>query len=406
MTTSRLNTQTESLNLKGIYVCLIGLLMLAFAMLLRIEPSLMQERLLTQLHMTHSVLDDLMVRYQFTLIFTLLFAGYYVDFVGTRTTLILAVIVGTIGNYFFGNAQTLSALIDARLVIGFVHPFIFVGLFVLGSQWLPRKYFALFVALLFAVLLLTPKYGAGLIIYLLHVSSWRAAVNYINITGIVLAILLALSFAFIGPKKTFNLSSARSIFAILKNPKVIALCLISLLGWTANTFLFNWGAVYLNLILKFNVNLAIAATANTFISFVIGALVWGLVSTFFHRRHVTIAVCYFLAAICFGILVEKSNLSPAVIKALLCSIGFLTGAAVLCYAKAYDYCLPETSGFTFGLIACVTTGGNTLFAFVIGSLLEPVIEVHPTDFSSWQMPLCIIPIALMFGALLSASLRK
>ena len=187
---------------------------------------------------------------------------------------------------------------------------------------------------------------------------------------------------------------------------VISICIVSFLGWTANTFLFNWGAVYLVRGLAFEPNLAISTVAIAFMYFVLGAVAMGLLATLTGKTRVFIIIGYALAAICFLAVIYIHSLSIFTASSLLFLVGFLTGSATLCYAKAFDYCSPANAGFTFGLVAFVTTSGNTLFALLISLALQHNVNEHKILLALWQMPLTLIPIALILGAFLATSLRK
>jgi hypothetical protein len=86
---------------------------------------------------------------------------------------------------------------------------------------------------------------------------------------------------------------------------------------------------------------------------------------------------------------------------------FFTSTAIICYVLAADLFGPANSGFAFGLVAFVTTIGNTWFAQFNTYLLAPIMRSQTTTaLGSYLYLLALVPFALILGSLLAIKLRK
>jgi predicted MFS family arabinose efflux permease len=407
MTNTSLDNNTRRAWGIGLVSCLTALLAISFSIVLRIEPSLMQNDLQKIFHLSPEKFGELFIRYQYSLIATLLFAGLIVDYFGTRRILVLAIIGAVIGNYLFSKATTVPAMIHGRILIGYAHPFILISALKLGTQWVPKKHFSIFAGLLFATLLMTPVILKSPLSNMIDALGMSIFADLLNIIGILAVAILLLTRKPQGPFYVAENIRFRNILAVLTNTEIWSICAISCLGWMANTFLLNYGMIFL--IKNHGFNHAYAAeTINTaFMCFALGAIITGFISEFLLTKRLLVAIGYIIAAITFSIVLYIPHLDTAMASGLIFATGFFTGTAVMCYAKAYDFSTPINTGCAFALVAFATTLGNTLFTFLLGNLLEAELPKLSTSHSlTWQILLASIPSALAIGAILAIRLRK
>ena len=396
------NTNTP--HLSGFIMCLIGLLAIAFSITLRVEPGDLIDSLLRQLHTSPQALNDLVTHYQYALIAALLLAGIVVDIAGPRLTLVLALATAIFGNHLFANAQSTDNVYYSRVIIGLAHPFILISVLTLGTLSLPRRHFAFFVGLVFVTLLMLPNIIAP---YLSRITTREVLSNvamWMNVFVAGLMVLVLLSF---GIKKFVAIKprSFKQICLPFAQTHIWMIGLVSLLGWLPNTFLLNYGANYL--IDSFHVN---EHTANetvrlAFSCFALGAIIPGIFAGFMKKKRLLIATGYGLATITFCIVLYVPNLAFTTAATLIFLTCFFTSVAIICYAKAYDYCREGHTGITFGLVACITTIGNTLMARLFGYLISKYSSTFPVV-SVWHWILTLIPLALILGAVCALTLRK
>ncbi len=403
MANSSMDSNSGSICGSRLFICILGLLFIFYTILLRNEPSFMAARLMQQFHLSLEDMNDLTVKYQFSLILTYLFAGFIVDYVGARTILIVATLLATTGHYLFSTATSVHQILDGRILIGYAHPFIFLGALTLGTQWLPKKHFALYSGFLFAVLLLTPQMSKPFVIYFMDHFGWRTTCHMVTVFGAIICMALLLSFR----AKPFLMTSATRLLSLLTHPSLWIISIVSCLGWMLNTFLLNWGSLYLYKAHTFLPNIAVSTVSQAFLFFSLGAIAMGFIANLLQKIRLLLVLGYWVSAAAFCIVLFQTPLSIVATANLIFLSAFAASAAILCYMKAYDICTPGSAGFTFGLIAFITTGGNTLFAMLFSMIIEPIASAKPPlNPDEWTSPLMVLPIVLVIGGILTLFLRK
>jgi predicted MFS family arabinose efflux permease len=385
----------------GLLICLVGLLAIAFSITLRIEPGALYANLLSQLHTSPQALSDLNTHYQYSLIAALVVAGIVVDVVGPRLTLTLAMIVAIFGNYLFSNADSITNISYSRILIGYAHPFILISVLTLGTLWLPRRHFAFFVGLVFTTILLLPAYVAPTLAHTTTLEELHTITLVINSVGTAIIIFILFSLR-ARTTHAFEKGYLKQIFSPLTQHQIWLIAFVSLLGWIPNTFLLNYGATYLINVFHIWPKIANETVRISFSCFALGAVTTGLFAGILEKNRFIITLGYVLATLTFGTVLFAPNLSTSTVSSLLFATGIFASVAVICYAYAYDYCRPGRTGITFGLVASITTIGNTLMARFIGSLLDHY--VHQTI--PWHWIVALVPLSLLIGAIIATSLRK
>ncbi len=407
MANTDLVTNPTSISRPGLFICLLGLLAIFFSIILRNEPVLMQSDILRLFHIPASTLSDLAIRYQYSLIATLLFAGLIVDLFGPRTILTLALVAAIAGNSVFGKAAGIPAMIDGRILIGYAHPFILISVLKLGTQWLPKRHFAFFCGLLFAILLMTPVITKNVLTAMVNDIGMRAAANLINCLGVLLIGNVLATYYLQSPFITSTQFNLKQALPLITNGKIWLICMISLLGWIGNTFLLNYGATYLIGVHHFTRDIASDTVSMAFACFALGAITMGMFADLLGKKQLLITLGYLLAASALATVLYMPGLTYTTLALFFFATSFFTGTAVISYAKAYDFCSDTTAGSVFALIAFITTLGNVLFTLILGNLLQPTLPyLATTGAKTWQQLLGIIPAALAIGGISAIMLHK
>lgn len=396
-------TDTRTLTLSSFIMYLLGLILLFYSIVLRIEPGL-GHPILQSLHITADALVPALANYQLPMILTFIAAGFLIDIAGPRFWLLTGVIIAIVGNYFYSDAANMDDILTSRILIGFSHPILFLSILKLGADWIPKNHFGVFVGFFFSVLLLTPQFIQPILLYANKTYGWDVVINGITFAGVFLLLtLIATCFL----KSTAPGFKSMKLGGMLKSSKIWLLCLISSLGWIANTFMLNWGAIILNHGLQFIPSLALSTVQETFLFFSLGAIFFGLFSDVTRCPRLALFLGLLLAGAAFTTLMLRPDLSHMNLGNLVLATGFLAGSAVTCYLLAFDFFGAATSASAFGLIACITTFCNTWFAEFSASMMIPIVKspAH-MNFTAYMYILATIPAALFFGALLTLMLGR
>jgi predicted MFS family arabinose efflux permease len=351
------------------------------------------------------VLNELNITYQYSLIATLVLSGLFVDIIGPRTVLILVVGAAVASNFVFGNADSVSPMLYSRVVIGYTHPFILTGVLTLGTHWLPRRHFSLFVGLFFGTLLMVPEIITPYLQNIATLDEFGTAMLYTNVVGILVVVAIVLTEPIVD--RTRHRHTVSSMFRPLTHYKLWLISLVSMIGWMANTFVLQFGTFYLIHRQAFGLAQAADTVNAAFIYFGLGAVVMGIFSDFLRSKRYLIAWGYALAALSFSILFFIPHLPMSVVPTLVYISAFLTSSTIICYTKANDYCTIGNSGITLGLVLSLTTIGSSLFARGMRVILVYYVnDPSVVDNYHWTLILLIIPALLLIGAMISVTLLK
>jgi predicted MFS family arabinose efflux permease len=389
----------------GILLCFMGLLSIAFSITLRLIPNAIPIEALALLNVTPQVLNDMNAMYQYSLIATLVLSGLFVDIIGPRTVLTVAIGIAAICNYYFGRGDSINEVLYARVLINYSHPFILTSVLVLGAHWLPRRHFSAFVGLMWCTLLLTPVLMAPYLRQVATLDDLNSFILDANIVGILVIVVIILTEPIID--RTRHRHDLAGLVRPLKHYKVWLISIVSMIGWMANTFVLQYGTFYLIRLYGFTVPDAMGTVDKAFIFFGCGAVVMGLTSDFFRQKRYIIAAGYFIAAIVFSILFFMPHVPVGAVGPLLYVAAFFTSSTIICYTKVNDYCTIGNSGITLGLLLSITTIGSSFFAKQLHHLLLLYVNDPVTNTSYyWSMILAIIPAILILGTLISIFLLK
>jgi sugar phosphate permease len=390
----------------GIFFCLIGLLAIAFSITLRVVPSAIPSDVLTILQLSPHIFDQLNASYQYSLIACLLLSGLVVDIVGPRTVIAIALTLAVIANYYFGSSANANIILNSRVLINYTHPFILIAVLTLGTHWLPRRHFSLFVGLLFGLLLMAPVIDTYFLQNISSRETFEKATLLIDMLGILVVI------SYLVTERVADRTRHRHTFVGLVRPlryyKVWLISLVSMLGWMTNTFILHNGTLFLLRYYHTDLQHAASIIDNSFMFFGIGAVFMGFLSDILRRskRHL-IAMGYCLAAFTFSILIYVPDVPGAIVPTLVYATAFFTSSTIICYTKTNDYCTIGNSGITLGLMLAVTTIGSSFFARQTGSYFREFIN-DPSVMGTHYLLLVLtsVPVILLTGAVIALWLLK
>jgi predicted MFS family arabinose efflux permease len=314
--------------------------------------------------------------------------------------------IAVVSNHFFATSDSVTALINSRVLIGYTHPFILTSVLTLGTHWLPRRHFSLFVGVLFGVLLMVPMADYAPLQSLNSLSTLRRAILAVNLIGIFIICSIVLTEQILD--RTRHRHTLKALFKPLTYHKVWLICLVSMVGWIANTFLLHYGAFYLIWHFDFSMKHAIDIVHTSFIFFGIGVVFMGMLSDYLAKKRYLISLFYTLTALMICILVFVPGLPIRLVPILFFLTSFFASSTIICYTKANDYCTIGNSGITLGLVLSITTIGSSLFVRITGSVLQKYVndsvQANPNN---WEMLLAVLPVILflLLGATIAMLLK-
>jgi predicted MFS family arabinose efflux permease len=387
------------LNAIGILLCFVGILSIAFTISLRLIPNGIPVEQLLKLNVSPDILNKLNASYQYSLTACLIFSGLFIDIIGPRIILVAAVTVAVIANYLFAHSDSLNVILYSRILISYSFPFILTSVLTLGTHWLPRRHFSLFVGVLFGTLLLVPTFEFS---YLQQISSLDELRNTILISNIVgiLVVLVILSTAPIADL-TRHRHTIKGMFRPLGYYKVWLISLVSMIGWFSNNFILHTASLFLIKDYHYTMMHADALVRTSFVYFSLGAILLGLFSDYYKQKRYLIIKGYVLGCIFYSIFAFIPHLTNHVVSIMLFLTTLCISSTIICYTKANDYCTIGNSGITLGLVLSITTIGSSYFV----NMADHVLRANLFDDGVWFKALVSVPILLLIGAGISFMLK-
>ena len=396
--------QNRTISPVSLLLCFAGLLAIAFSITMREIQTTGLPQQLALMNLTPSIFNKLNATSEHSLIITLILSGLIVDLIGPRTVLSIAVAFSIVANYFFSTADYVHTLFACRLLSEYSHIFILMSVLTLGSHWLPRRHFAFFSGLLFGILLMAPILVIGPLLSIttsLGIESMNAPMTLV---GLIIIFLIVKTRPI--QDMTRRRTDIYGHFNPLRYYKIWLIGIVAMIGWMTNTFLLGVGLYYLTWEIHFTVYQAMTAINVAYVYFIVGVIVLGIISDFFEKKRILIAMSYCIAAIAFTIIIFVHGISTQWVLWLLYATAFFAGSNIICYTKANDYCTVENSGIALGLVLSVSTIGSSLFSKGVHYYLRQYIYTDPAASDhNWKMIVMTVPISLLLGALISLFLR-
>ncbi len=402
-------------------ICAVGAAFYCYEYLLRIAPATMLSPLMREFHLHAPTLSFIIALFYFSYAPLQLVVGVTHDIFGPRRVLIIAVGLCSIGSLLFGLSVAPFMMSVARLMIGFGGAFAFVGAVKLGSMWLPRKHFSLFVGLLVAVGMLGGIFGNVSIAVLLKYINWRLIYFYFTALGGLLLLAVCLLVKEKNPLKrkqklihaNKHSQTRKQLLRIFKNSQLWLLGIIAaLLYLSLSAFAELWGSKFARQ--AYDLSTAKAAMVNSlvFLGWLIGPPLMGWLSDKLDRYRPLIIINAFLASIVSCVMLVFTQLPLYFIEILFFLLGFFCSTQVLCITAATQKTPAALTATTVSFINCLVMVCGLVAQPLIGKLLDffwlgklqadlPLYSIH-----SFRSALSILPVAFLLAGILGFFIKE
>ncbi|PIZ04775.1 MAG: MFS transporter [Gammaproteobacteria bacterium CG_4_10_14_0_8_um_filter_38_16] len=405
------------------FICSLAALFYTYEYLLRIEPGIMVQDLQTYFALSAGGLGLLASMYYWAYTPLQLVVGLITDRFGARRVLISAILFCIIGTWIFGLTNNYIVAAAARFLTGFGSAFAFVGALKLAADWLPKKYFSIFVGLCTSLGMLGAMFGETAMSWIVDHLSWHPVIIDSVWLGVI---LLGIFFMFVYEKHELNdkKHDVKIInFHALKNAllKIISSRMIWQAGFIGCALYLSlsllaeqWGNTYIQKIIHGNAESASIYVDMIFFGWFIGSPLHGYLSEkFASRKRILIygSVSSLLAFL--PLILWPTALSHLLLGTLLFLFGFFSSAQINCFAVARDFVETQLTATAVGFMnACVMVGGmiiQPLYGFTLDALsASDYHTMHVTmryTLMDYRLALIIIPIFILL-ALIIACLMK
>ncbi len=425
---SQQNGGVKRATLAGWLVCALGAIFYSYEYLLRVEPSVMSNELMSYYGIGYEGFG-LLVGFYYTAYTPMqLLVGMITDLYGPRRVLTTAVAFCALGSYMFAMPHTYFSpntyfyiACTGRFMVGFGSAFAFVGVLKLAVIWLPANRFALFSGLATALGMVGAMIGDTEIMHLSQTIGWLDTILYSASFGVMLIPVLWLLVRDKhddlcpkrNPRPTFQ-DVFSGLAAIAKNPQIwisgsIALCFYCSLAVFGET----WGVQFLVTTYGLSQKSAAHINAAVFAGWLVGAPLMGLISDQLRNRKLPIIAGAILSLCTLIIFLYYPNLSPNQLLTMLFLYGVFCSAEVICFSLGRENAPDQYSASAIAFINMLTMVSGMVLQPLVGILIswsqhniyiENILSnLHINNF---QFALFILPLGTVIILLLTMKLRE
>ncbi len=420
---------SKKMNLSSIKVLawsvfITGILYYCVAYLLRVFPSVMENDLLAQFHITAGDFGILTTAYYFSYAPMQLPVGVTVDRFGARNSLLFSSAMSILGVLVFTLSSVYWFAVLGYFLIGFGSSFAYVTALKIATVWLPRKYFAT------ATGVVT---GAGMAaaiftdIYITHiVQTWgyRETIYLVLAAAIILFLLIYLMVKE-KPKGEQTEQAAeqhalsykellQNLWTISKKPQMWVIGTVgALLYLPASVFTDTWGIPYLEASYHLTPVQAGWGVSLVLIGWIVSSFLMGALSDILGTRKIPLMLAAISATLISSFIFFVPNLSRSLLYFLLLALGLSCGPHPLCFTLSKENNAGKISGTSVAFANFVIMMGGFVFKPVVGKLLDlgwsglravngvPIYSMH--DFT---IALSFMPIGLFVAFLLTLLIKE
>jgi len=400
------------------FVCTLAALFYTYEYLLRIEPGVMVQSLRMHFFINDAELGLLVSMYYWAYTPLQLVVGLITDRFGARRVLITAIVVCVIGIWIFGYTHLYTVAGIARFFMGVGSAFGFVGALKLAADWLPKKYFPLFVGLCTSLGMLGAIFGETFMSWTVDHLGWHPVITDSVWLGAILMIIFLFcvfdkreSIYTNGQAKPLSFKKlSRSLLGIMSSKMLWQAGFIGCALFLSLSLLADqWGNSYFQKALHVRAQAASYYVDMIYIGWLIGSPLHGYLSEKLGSRRKLLLYGSLSSCLVFiPILFFPQNLPHGLLATLLFLFAFFSSAQICCFAIARDCVTLSLAATAAGFMnACVMVGGmivQPVFAYCLNLLSHAPRSMHSLPFHTlvdYQIALLMIPLFLLISSVIA-----
>lgn len=405
-------------------ICLTGMLFYCFNYFLRSSPSLMQNDLMQSLHISATQFGTLISFYYFAYTPMQIPAGMLYDKFGARFVLFFACLVAIAGLATFVAADSFIFACAGRFLIGLGTAFAYIGVLKLGSIWLPPSRFATVAGLTTAIGMTSGALSQKYLTSLVAAVGYKSILQVAVVAGIMLSILIV--FTLKNRPIQDDASSTQTMRAPLTikqlldalrvmftNPQMWLIGIIGCVLYLPSiVFLDVYGISYFKTAHQITAQQAANVSALTFLGWIIGGPVIGIISDKIKRRRLPLIISSALTALLLYTIFYSPGLTLHQLSVIAFIAGICCGSHPLCFAVGKENNDPQLAGTAVAVTNMFIMFGGMIFPPMVGKLLDLhttsslVNGLHAYTADDYTYALNIIPFGIALGTVLCFFLKE
>lgn len=327
---------------------------------------------------------------------------------GLKKTLIVAVGLCALSTLCFAHISDIKVAIPLRMLVGLGSSFGFICLLIAVYDWMPKKYYGLFVGLSQFVGLMGPMFAAGPLnsIALKGSLDWRTVLFSLGVAGVLLMFLI-ICFVKSAPQQNekFRIISkktsvVKSFQQLLKQRQIWLIAMYSALVYFTLEYLSeNEGKAFLELN-GYSSNFSSYMITMGWIGCAIGCPILGTLSDVFKRRKYIMVFASFCCLISFTTIVFFPISKLVLIIAFL-MLGLGAGGQSIGFAIMAEQCSKTTLAIGLGINNAMITLLMSFIAPTVGGLLSYHSGTPSLHLSDYHFAFSLIILLIAMSLFLS-----
>lgn len=416
-------SQTEHSKYLPWIICLVGMLFYCFNYFLRSSPSVMQKELIQAFHLSATQFGTLISFYYFAYTPMQIPAGMIYDKFGVRLVLFFACLFAVVGLGIFASADSFGLACAGRFLIGFGTAFAYIGVLKLASVWLPPSRFAAVAGLTTAIGMSSAALSQKYLTKIVEIFGYKPILQTAVVIGIGLSVVIFFTLKnrpHPSPQTNISIHSTMTMKQLLSalrviftNPQMWLIGIIGCVLYLPSIVLLDvYGISYFKATYHISSQQAANVSALTFLGWIIGGPVIGVISDKIKSRRQPLIISSALTAV----FLYSIFYYPGLTLNQLCIIAFLTGFCCgshpLCFALGKESNPTKMAGTSVAVTNMFIMMGGMIFPPIIGMLLDYHTEsqlihgFHAYSASDYTFALNLVPTGILIGTILCMFLKE
>ena len=379
---------SKFLTITGVCIVSIFMLFYCFDYLLQISISVFLPTIKQQFSINNFQLGMIGSVFFISYVLMQIPSGYLIDEIGAKKIAIimaLACVTGSVTMYFSSHFYL---LLLSRFIIGFGSSAAFLCALYVISQWLPKKYFSIFVGLLQALAGMGAIFGQAPIAYINHYYSW----NKIYLGFAIISLAFCGLFVFIVGRSTHtshnksDLNASKipltSYFSIFKNKDLLKLAVLGFIAWSPVASLAGfWIIPFLSNQYGFTPLHSSYMITTFWVGMICGSLLTPIISEWIKRRKPVLVFGFSLQLIAMCFICMNSAVVLVCIAMFL--LGFVAPIQGFCIVIVNDIYKGKGFGIVSGFLNMLGALSGGVMQFLVGFFLSYVFfhSIHSYEFA-------------------------
>jgi MFS family permease len=350
-------------------ICTLASMFYLYEFVLQVSPSVMTHQLMKDFGIGAVGVSVISAFYYYSYTPMQIIAGLLYDRFGPRKVLTTAILICSLGTFFFSLTHSVAMASLGRFLMGIGSAFSFIGALLLISRWFPTRHFALIAGIVQLMSAVGAISGQIPIAAVVDNFGWRSTMFWIACIGIVLAFLILLLVKDYPPNISIPASSQKGelsrLHAVFGKSQTWFVGLYAFASW-GPIVIFGalWGIPYL--VERYHVSTTVAsgACAMIWLGIGVGCPLFGWWSDSLKTRRFPMIVCALLALFSSIGILYAPYVSFTWIYFLLFIFGLAASGQALSFAVVKDRNSNSVLGTAMGL--------NNMLVVLGGAILQPL----------------------------------